>query len=135
MDPFISSIATVVASKAAESVVEGGKNACAALVKLVRERFSRDKVAASVLETAGRDPENESAVASLALMLERLTLADADFVAQLRELWPAAEAELSASEGGVINSATGTVGGHLMQARDVRVEGGLHFGNVQRPAK
>jgi hypothetical protein len=40
---------------------------------------------------------------------------------------------LSAGEGGVVNSATGPVGGHLMQARDVQVEGGLHFGDVQRP--
>jgi hypothetical protein len=47
-------------------------------------------------------------------------------------LWPRVEAELSASEGGVVNSATGSVGGQLMQARDVRVKGGLHFGDAER---
>ena len=135
MDPFISSIATVVASKAAESLVEGGKNACAALVRFVRDRFSHDKVATAVLETAQSDPQNETAIATLALMIEQLTLADADFEARLRELWPTAAAELSASGGGVVNSATGSVGGHLMQARDIQVEGGLHFGDVPRPAK
>jgi hypothetical protein len=131
MDPFILSIATTVASKAADAVVEGGQNACAALVKLVREHFSRDKAAAAVLETASSNPENEAAVADLAETLERLALADADFEGRLRKLWPTVEAELSASEGGVVNSATGSVGGHLMQARDVRIEsGGLHFGDV-----
>lgn len=135
MDPLISSIATVVASKAAESLMEGGKNACGALVRFVRDRFSHDKMAAAVLDTAQSDPENETAIAALALMIERLTLADADFEARLRELWPPAAAELSASEGGVVNSATGSIGGHLMQARDVQIEGGLHFGDVQGPAK
>jgi hypothetical protein len=135
MDPFISSIATVVASKATDSLMHGGKNACAALVRFVRDRFSHDKAAAAVLEKAQSDPENEAAIAALAQAIERLALADAEFESRLRELWPAAEAELSASEGGVVNSATGSVGGHLMQARDVRVEGGLHFGDVQRPAE
>jgi flagellar motility protein MotE (MotC chaperone) len=131
MDPFILSIANVIASKAADAVVAGGQNACATLVKLVRERFSRDKAATAVLETASGNPENEEAVADLAATLERLARADADFEARLKELWPTAEAELSASEGGVVNSATGSVGGHLMQARDVRIEsGGLHFGDV-----
>jgi hypothetical protein len=115
--------------------MEGGKKACAALVRLVRGRFSHDKAAVAVLERAQSDPENDAAIATLALTIERLALADADFESRLRELWPAAAAELSASEGGVVNSATGSVGGHLMQARDVRVEGGLHFGDVQRRAR
>jgi len=136
MDPFMLEIATAVASKAADAVVEGGQNACAALVKLVRERFSRDKAAAAVLETASSNQENEAAIADLAETLERLALADADFEMRLRKLWPTVQAELSASDGGVVNSATGSVGGHLMQARDVRVEsGGLHFGDVHRPAE
>ena len=131
MDPFVMSIANVVASKAADALVQGGQNACAALVKLVRERFSRDKAATAALETASSNPEKGEAVADLAETLERLVLADADFEACLRKLWPMVEAELSASEGGVVNSATGSVGGHLMQARDVRIEsGGLHFGDV-----
>ena len=55
------------------------------------------------------------------------------FGARIRELWSQAAAELSAREDGVVKSATGTVGGHLIQARDVRVEGGLHLGDVLRP--
>lgn len=132
-DPIISSVAAAVAGKAAEAAIQGGKTACAALIKLVRERFSRDKEATAALETAYGNPADTAAVAGLELVLERLVLADADFDAQIRELWPQAAAELSASEGGVVNSATGSVGGHLMQARDVQVEGGLHFGDVRRP--
>jgi hypothetical protein len=130
-DPVISSVAAAVAGKAAEMAVQGGKDACAALVRLVRERFGRDKEATAALEMARRSPEDQAAVAGLALALERLAGADASFAARIQELWPRVAAELSASEGGVVNSATGSVGGHLMQARDVRVDGGLHFGDVQ----
>ena len=132
-DQVISSIAAVVAGKAAEAALQAGKSACAALVRLVRERFSRDKEATAALEAARGNPEDAVAISGLALVLERLVRTDADFGARIRELWPRAAAELSASEGGVVNSATGSVGGHLMQARDVQVEGGLHFGDVQRP--
>jgi hypothetical protein len=131
-DPFLSTVATAVAGKAAELAVQGGKDACAALVRLIRERFGRDKDATTALGAARDNPQDGAAIAELARTLERLTLQDADFAARLRELWPRAEAELSASHGGVVNSATGSVGGHLMQARDVRVEGGLHFGDVPR---
>jgi hypothetical protein len=130
VDPVISSVANALAGQVAEAAVQGGKAACAALVRLVRERFGHDKQAAAALEVARSSPGDEAALAGLAQVLERLVSADADFGARLRELWPQAAAELSAGDGGVVNSSTGSVGGHLMQARDVRVEGGLHFGGV-----
>jgi len=130
-DPVISSVAAAVAGKAAEMAVQGGKDACAALVRLVRERFSHDSEAAAALDAVGHSPDDEAAIADLELALERVVIADAGFAAQIRELWPRVAAELSASEGGVVNSATGSIGGHLMQARDVRVDGGLNFGDVQ----
>lgn len=133
-DAVISSVAAAVASRAADMAVQGGKQACAALVRLIRERFGRDKAAAAALEAACRSPLDEMALAHLALELERLVLADDHFATRIWELWPQAAAELSAAGDGVVNSATGSVGGHLMQARDVRVEGGLHFGDVQGPA-
>jgi hypothetical protein len=130
-DPVISSVAAAVASQATELAVQGGKEACTALVKLIRERFGRDKAAAAALEAARGSPQDETAIAHLALELERLVLVDAHFAMRIRDLWRQAAAELSAGDGGMINSATGSVGGHLMQARDVRVEGGLHFGGAQ----
>jgi 2-polyprenyl-6-methoxyphenol hydroxylase-like FAD-dependent oxidoreductase len=132
-DPIFTSIATAVAAKSAEVAVQGGKDACAALIRLIRERFRHDKDAAEALESAQRSHDDKAAVAGLAQALERLVSADADFASRVRDLWPRVAAELSASKGGVVNSATGFVGGHLMQARDVQVEGGLHFGDVRRP--
>lgn len=132
-DPLLSSVATAVASRAAELAVQGGKEACAALVRLVRERFSRDKEATAALETAQRNSADRVAVAGLAEALQRLASEDAAFAARIRELWPLASAEMSAADGGVVSPATGSVGGHLVQARDVRVEGGMHFSDVQGP--
>jgi hypothetical protein len=134
-DPVISSVAAAVASRIAELAVQGGKEACVALVRLIRERFGRDKAAAGALEAACGSPRDEAAIARLALELERMAGADDHFAARIRELWPQAAAELLAADGGVVNSATGSVGGHLMQARDVRVEGGLRFGDVQSPGE
>jgi hypothetical protein len=84
-DPVISSVAAVVAAKAAEAAVQGGKDACVALVRLVRERFGRDKEATAALEMARGDPEDEAAVAGLVQALERLVSADGDFAARIRE--------------------------------------------------
>jgi hypothetical protein len=129
-DPLLSSVATAVAAKAAELAVQSGKDACGTLVRLIRERFSHDKEATAALEAAQRNPADQAAVTGLALALQHLAAEDAAFAARIRELWPLASAELSAASGGVVNSATGSVGGHLLQARDVHVEGGMHFGDV-----
>jgi hypothetical protein len=131
-DPVIASIAAAVAAKVAEAALHGGKEASAALVRTIRERFGRDKDAKIALETAQRIPEDEAAIAVLARELERVAAEDAAFAARIGELWPEVSAELSAGDSGVVNSVTGSVGGHLMQARDVQVEGGLRFGDVQR---
>ena len=130
-DAVISSVAAAVADRVAGMALQGGKEACAALVRLIRERFGRDKAAAAALEAACASPQDEAAIAHLALELERLILVDAHFATRVRELWPRVAAELSAGDGGVVNSVTGSVGGHLMQAGDVRVKGGLHFGDVR----
>jgi hypothetical protein len=129
-DELISSVATTVAGQAAAAALDGGKNALATLIRVVRERLGRDKRASAALEAADQDPGDEAARADLARALKRLTSADADFAARVQELWQRAAAELSASAGGVINSMTGTVHGHVLQARDVRVEGGIHFGGA-----
>jgi hypothetical protein len=78
-DPVIYSVAAAVAGKATEMAVQGGQGACSALVRLVRERFSRDKEAAAALETARRSPQEQAVVAGLALALERVIVADAGF--------------------------------------------------------
>jgi hypothetical protein len=132
-DPVISAVAAAVAGKAADAAMQGGKNACAALIRLIRERFGHGTDASAALKRAQENPEDEVAVAAVASALERLAAADTGFAVRLRELWAQASLELSATNGGVANSATGSVGGHLVQARDLHVEGGLHLGDVQQP--
>lgn len=133
-DLVMSSVAAAVAGKAAEAAVQGGHAACAALVKLVRARCHRDRQAGEALEAACSAPA-EAAIAELTRALERLAAVDPDFAGQLRDLWPRVVTELSADSGGVVNSVTGSVAGHLLQARDLHVEGGLHFGETRGPAQ
>lgn len=127
------SIASALAGKAAEAAAEGGKSAWGVLVQVVRARFGHDKAAAGALEAACAQPDVLAVVRVLALTLERIAATDAGFAARVHELWPSAQAELSAQEGGTVNSNTGTVGGHLIQARDLHVEGGLHLGEAHNP--
>jgi hypothetical protein len=134
-DPVMLSVASALAGKAAESALAGAQSACAALVRTVRERFGRDKEAAAALDAACSRPDDGAAVAELAAALERVAATDASFAAQLRGLWPRVSQELSAREGGVVSSVTGTVGGHLIQARDLKVDGGLHLGDVRGPER
>lgn len=132
-DPITMSVASALAVKAAEAAAEGGKSAWAALVRVVRARLGHDKAAAGALENACAQPHDLAVVRVLALALERIAAADAEFGERLDELWPSARAELSARESGIVNSNAGTVGGHLIQAKDLHVEGGLYLGEAHGP--
>jgi hypothetical protein len=129
-DPVLATMATTLAARAAEAAADGVQSAWTALVRLVRARLGTDPAGTAVLTAAEAAPADEQRVRELALALERAAAADPDFGSRLRDLWSRASAELSASEGSVVNSSTGNVGGHLIQARDLRVEGGLHLGSV-----
>lgn len=133
MDPIMLSIASALASKAAEAAADGGKSAWGALVRVVRARLGHDKAAAGALEAACAEPDDLAVVRVLALALERIAAVDAGFGTRVHELWPSAQAELSAQKAGTVNSNAGTVSGHLIQARDVHVEGGLYLGEAHSP--
>jgi hypothetical protein len=132
-DEIMMAVAAALAGKAAEAAVEGARGAWDALVRLVRGRFGRDRGAAAALKAAQAQPMDQAAVRELGQALERVALADPSFAEQVRALWPHASAELSARDGGVVNVSTGAVGGHLIQARDLRIEGGLNLGDVRGP--
>lgn len=133
MDPIMLSIASALAVKGAEAAADGAKSAWGVLVRVVRARLGHDEAAAGALEAACAEPDDLALVRVLALALERIAVADAAFGARVHELWPSAQAELSAQEGGTVNSNTGTVGGHLIQARDLHVKGGLFLGESHGP--
>lgn len=125
-------VASALAGKAAEAAFQGARGAWGALVRLVRERFAcDDRDAVAALEAVRERPRDEAVVRELAAALSRIAGVDTGFAAELRALWPQARVELSATGGGVANSSSGTVGGHLVQARDLHVQGGLHLGDVQ----
>jgi hypothetical protein len=133
-DQVMLSIAGTLAARAADAAAEGARSAATALMGLIRSRLAKDKAAAAALDTARTAPGDPAAVRELAAALERIAAADAGFAARIRELWPEAQAELSADGSGTVNASTGTVGGHLIQARDLHVEGGLLLGDVNHPA-
>lgn len=133
IDPIMTAAASAVAGKTAEAAADGGRNALAALARLVRSRAARDQAAAAALSKATTAPEDPASIQELARALDRMAAADAEFRARLQDLWPRASAELTASQGGTANSNTGTVGGHLIQAADLHVEGSLHLGDTHRP--
>jgi len=127
-DEIRMAVASALAAKVAEAAAGGVRSAWDALVRLVRDRFVYDGVASAALTTAQSRPTDQLAVRELGDALERVGVADPDFAAQVRVLWSELSAELSATSGGVLNVSTGTVSGHLIQARDLHIEGGLHLG-------
>jgi hypothetical protein len=130
-DPLMLSVASAVAGKAAETAADAGKTALAALVRLVRGRLAGHETAAGTLDSARSTPEDSASVARLALALQQLAAADEEFAAQIRDLWQEVRAELAVREDRVVNSSTGTVAGHLIQARDLHVQGSLQLGDVR----
>ena len=132
-DPVMLSVASTVAGKAVEAAADGARTAVASLVRLIRGRLGRSSPDAVILDDALSRPGDQAAVAQLAAVLERVAVADPDFGSHLRVLWPQVQAELAARDGGVVNSSTGTVGGHLIQARDLNVQGNLQLGDLHGP--
>jgi hypothetical protein len=129
-DEIMMSIASALAGKAAEAAFSAASGAWRRLLRLVGDRLGGDGGGAAALEAAREHPDDDAAVRELAEVLERVAGADGDFAMALRGLWQQARLELSASEGGVVNISTGTVRGHLIQTRDLSVQGGLHLGDV-----
>jgi hypothetical protein len=127
-DEIMMAVASALAGKVAEAAVGGMRGAWEALVRLVRDRFAHDEVASAALTTAQLRPTDQLAVRELGDALERVGIADPGFAEQVRALWSQVSAELSATSGGVLNVSTGTVSGHLIQARDLHIQGGLHLG-------
>jgi hypothetical protein len=132
-DEIMVAIASALAAKAADVVAGAAHEAWVRLVRLVRARLGGDAPAAAALEAAGSRPGDRKAVHQLGEALDRAALADPEFGGELRALWLEAGPHLSATGASAVNVVTGTVGGHLIQAHDLRVEGGIHLGDVNRP--
>jgi hypothetical protein len=130
MDPILTAIAGAVAK---EAVTAGGK-AIAKLVQRVKEKFAKDPGAEVVLASAQENPDNTMWVDALAKVLHRAEEADPTFGAELRELWSTARSEIAvnaskteqtAKSGGTNNIVSGSVGGSVIQSRNIK--GDIHI--------
>ena len=118
-DQTTTAIAVALASRAAEAAFGGAKDAFTALVRLIRERFSRDENARKALDSATKAPRDPAAVAALAGALDRLASEDPEFAARMRQLWRQVTPE------GNVTNFIGTANGPVVQGRDF---GDIHFG-------
>ena len=119
MDPIMQSIATALAGQAAAALGAGGKKAVERIRELVRRKSEHDPDTKAALEAADDRPADHPKVRALAERLDQLAADDPDFGNRLRDEGTAVHRELSASSGGVVNQNTGTVGGSLIQTRDI----------------
>ena len=131
---LLTTIAVTLATKTAEGVAAGGRAAFEALARLVRRRFAGRPSARVALADSealtGADSLREIRIEILREALAQAVADDPAFEAELREPWQALSTHLNASEGGVINSVSGTVEGNVVQARDIH--GGISFGGPGR---
>lgn len=105
-EPILLAMATAVASKAGLD-----------LYGLVKRRLGWAAESDAALDAATADPENHELVAALAQHLAEAEAADPEFSAQLRAAWAATTS--AADHDGVVNQVSGTVAGHVVQARDI----------------
>jgi hypothetical protein len=132
-DEITAAVASALAEKAVDTLAGAARTAWTKLVKLIRKRFAADPAAAAALTAAQTRPTDQAAVRELAAALQRAAVADASFAQQLEVLWRRVRAEPGSQDGPVVNVNSGTVSGHLIQARDLRVEGGFRLGLPPEP--
>lgn len=130
-DQILAAVALTLATKAAEGLAEGGKAAFAALARLVRRQFEGHTSATVALVEAEAYPADDDRLRSLHDELVLAAAEDPEFRAQLQNLWRDLSPHLIANAGGVVNTISGSVEGHVVQARDVH--GGISFGNTEPP--
>ena len=123
-DELLMTLATTLAMKGAEAAVAGGRDAVAALVRLVRARFGHGTPEAGVLAAAVDQPDDVERQARLASLLAEAMRQDPVFAAALQRAWTAAAAEIQVGNDGVLNQFSGSAD-KVVQARDIA--GGITF--------
>ncbi|MGV9359109.1 MULTISPECIES: hypothetical protein [unclassified Amycolatopsis] len=88
------------------------------LYNLIKAKFADDPDASAVLTAAEGAAQDSPQVRELAETLEAKQAADPAFGEQLRAEWERAAGQ-QAESGGVANRISGSVGGNVVQARDI----------------
>lgn len=120
-DPVVMAVVTAVSAKGAEALAAGARSAWSALVRLVKDRLTREPDGPAALNAALAAPGQHPARQQLIAVLSRVMDTDPGFAQQLRTAWSDAAA-VSADHGGVVNHMSGHAQ-KVVQTRDV-------FGNV-----
>lgn len=113
-DPILVSIAAALAGKGATGLYD-----------LVKKKFAGSPQALGCLDGAEGSPPDSPEVHALSEELAKAESLDPQFTADLRAIWGRVSTRQRADHGGVVNGITGTVGGNVLQARDI--EGGVSF--------
>ncbi|MGH3888022.1 MAG: hypothetical protein ACRDSZ_15925 [Pseudonocardiaceae bacterium] len=113
-DPILVSIAAALAGKGATGLYD-----------LVKKKLAGSLQATKALDAAEGSPPDSPEVHALSAELARAESSDPQFAADLRAIWSHVSARQHAEKGGVVNGITGTVGGNVLQARDIG--GGVSF--------
>ncbi|WP_434740364.1 hypothetical protein [Micromonospora sp. SH-82] len=125
MDPLSLAVATAFATKGAELVASGGRDALSTLFRLVRNRFASESEGAAALEAVTDNPQQRWRTMELAAALESVMTRDPDFAQVVEEGWRRVPGtEISAVQGDVSNSFSGSAE-KVVQARDV--QGDIRF--------
>ncbi|RSM56773.1 hypothetical protein DMB66_32985 [Actinoplanes sp. ATCC 53533] len=129
-EDILGAVALALATGAANGLTEAGRAAFAALTGLVRRRFQGRESAQAVLaevETEAKTADY-TRVQALRDELARTVADDPAFDEQLRRHWADLRPHLTVDTGGVVNNLSSSVGGNVVQARDVH--GGISFGEA-----
>jgi len=112
-DPITVAIASAVAGKATEALSDQARQAIAAIIQRVKEKFRGHPAKLATLDAVRDD---HARVEELAILLDEASAEDPEFGSQIRALWN--HTGLTAADGGVVNLFHGEAD-KVIQMRDV----------------
>ena len=125
-DDLAGEVVSALASGAGKTLAAEGIGALGRLAAALRDKFRREPKSRGTLEIMMELPDDADAQRDLTDLLRERCGQDPDFAAWLADLWGTVAKDRRADGGQTVNIVHGDVGGHLVQARDIR--GGIRIG-------
>jgi hypothetical protein len=126
MIDLVGEIASAIASGAGGAFGAKGAETVEHLISALREKLRGNPAARGALEISIENPADMAAGGRFLALLRDHTAKDAEFRAWLADTWSEVRPALEADASHSANLISGTVHGHVVQARDVH--GGIHLG-------
>jgi hypothetical protein len=124
-------ISAIVAEIVSGGVVGAGKRSWQAVANFVRARLTKSTAAATAIERASAHPDDENQVRLVTHYLTQALTQDPGFHQQLEEMIQELGLRADIDKSNSQNINLGSVGGHLVQVRDIH--GGLQIGSTEKP--